>query len=146
MCIRDRAFNPTVEPFRRYSEWKSADDVEWGRRVERGQDYDLIFGERPDNIPENDLEQAFNLWNEIWDLDDENLRERALATFDRVYPIDGEVGQYIRRQTNRRRVPVVLLRQLANYTRARGVMASACLLYTSPSPRDRTRSRMPSSA
>ena len=26
------------------------------------------------------------------------------------------------------------------------VLASACLLYTSPSPRDRTRSRMPSSA
>ena len=27
-----------------------------------------------------------------------------------------------------------------------GVTSSACLLYTSPSPRDRTRSRMPSSA
>jgi len=27
-----------------------------------------------------------------------------------------------------------------------GIMASTCLLYTSPSPRDRTRSRMPSSA
>ena len=27
-----------------------------------------------------------------------------------------------------------------------GTMASDCLLYTSPSPRDRTRSRMPSSA
>ena len=29
---------------------------------------------------------------------------------------------------------------------ARGVGDKACLLYTSPSPRDRTRSRMPSSA
>ena len=29
---------------------------------------------------------------------------------------------------------------------ARRVLASHCLLYTSPSPRDRTRSRMPSSA
>ena len=28
----------------------------------------------------------------------------------------------------------------------RGPMVSSCLLYTSPSPRDRTRSRMPSSA
>ena len=28
----------------------------------------------------------------------------------------------------------------------RAVAASSCLLYTSPSPRDRTRSRMPSSA
>ena len=26
------------------------------------------------------------------------------------------------------------------------IMAASCLLYTSPSPRDRTRSRMPSSA
>eukprot|EP00657_Telonema_sp_P-1_P011819 TRINITY_DN7424_c0_g1_i1.p1 TRINITY_DN7424_c0_g1~~TRINITY_DN7424_c0_g1_i1.p1 ORF type:complete len:116 (+),score=22.12 TRINITY_DN7424_c0_g1_i1:80-427(+) len=30
--------------------------------------------------------------------------------------------------------------------RARGGCSSCCLLYTSPSPRDRTRSRMPSSA
>ena len=29
---------------------------------------------------------------------------------------------------------------------SRGAMARICLLYTSPSPRDRTRSRMPSSA
>ena len=33
------------------------------------------------------------------------------------------------------------------YHHPRGIMAAgACLLYTSPSPRDRTRSRMPSSA
>ena len=36
------------------------------------------------------------------------------------------------------------------YARATGrtgvVLATSCLLYTSPSPRDRTRSRMPSSA
>ena len=30
--------------------------------------------------------------------------------------------------------------------RERGITIKACLLYTSPSPRDRTRSRMPSSA
>ena len=30
--------------------------------------------------------------------------------------------------------------------RAEVIMVNACLLYTSPSPRDRTRSRMPSSA
>ena len=35
---------------------------------------------------------------------------------------------------------------LAILTDRAGVMASPCLLYTSPSPRDRTRSRMPSSA
>ena len=31
-------------------------------------------------------------------------------------------------------------------TRGAGALADRCLLYTSPSPRDRTRSRMPSSA
>ena len=35
---------------------------------------------------------------------------------------------------------------LARYAAARGGHHKACLLYTSPSPRDRTRSRMPSSA
>ena len=30
--------------------------------------------------------------------------------------------------------------------RERGITIKSCLLYTSPSPRDRTRSRMPSSA
>ena len=37
-------------------------------------------------------------------------------------------------------------RQPVNGTIARGDMIYNCLLYTSPSPRDRTRSRMPSSA
>jgi hypothetical protein len=34
----------------------------------------------------------------------------------------------------------------AVYKDAEEIAAKACLLYTSPSPRDRTRSRMPSSA
>ena len=33
-----------------------------------------------------------------------------------------------------------------SYDRLQQVTAQTCLLYTSPSPRDRTRSRMPSSA
>jgi len=32
------------------------------------------------------------------------------------------------------------------YTNLNGLLNGSCLLYTSPSPRDRTRSRMPSSA
>ena len=32
------------------------------------------------------------------------------------------------------------------HTRARALLSKSCLLYTSPSPRDRHRSRMPSSA
>ena len=38
-------------------------------------------------------------------------------------------------------LPVVVFIREAGY-----LIVSACLLYTSPSPRDRTRSRMPSSA
>ena len=36
--------------------------------------------------------------------------------------------------------------ELAKMTVPNGVKYKICLLYTSPSPRDRTRSRMPSSA
>ena len=36
--------------------------------------------------------------------------------------------------------------KIAELARAEGILVNACLLYTSPSPRDRTRSRMPSSA
>ena len=47
--------------------------------------------------------------------------------------------------------PVLMLtafsqKELVDRARDAGVMAYVCLLYTSPSPRDRTRSRMPSSA
>ena len=38
------------------------------------------------------------------------------------------------------------LSQMAEQLGAKAVMVTPCLLYTSPSPRDRTRSRMPSSA
>ena len=41
---------------------------------------------------------------------------------------------------------VLLLMALKTGLHAHGPEYSACLLYTSPSPRDRTRSRMPSSA
>ena len=37
-------------------------------------------------------------------------------------------------------------RRIANLLKQHKLALSACLLYTSPSPRDRTRSRMPSSA
>ena len=118
-------FNPTMEPFQKYTAWKSADNVEWGRRVERGKDYDLIFGGRSDYIPKTELEKAYVLWQQVLDLEDENEKQAALANFEKEYPEDSEVGQYIRRQTNRRRVPIVLLRQLENYARSKGVIASA---------------------
>src|SRR5665811_336876 len=45
-------------------------------------------------------------------------------------------------RNERPEVSVILLRRRLEVA----VLAQACLLYTSPSPRDRTRSRMPSSA
>ena len=45
--------------------------------------------------------------------------------------------------------PVERLREMAAETSDEApstILSGACLLYTSPSPRDRTRSRMPSSA
>ena len=38
------------------------------------------------------------------------------------------------------------LTSMVHYASRRGLNIPSCLLYTSPSPRDRTRSRMPSSA
>ena len=51
------------------------------------------------------------------------------------------MGQIIK---SRRDTPVIIHTAYSSYRN--DVMALACLLYTSPSPRDRTRSRMPSSA
>ena len=42
--------------------------------------------------------------------------------------------------------PIVLLESAKASMEVPSPMAGVCLLYTSPSPRDRTRSRMPSSA
>ena len=41
---------------------------------------------------------------------------------------------------------IMIFLPLISYTDSAGVHVPCCLLYTSPSPRDRTRSRMPSSA
>ena len=52
------------------------------------------------------------------------------------------------RTTNSRAIAVSLIEDLANRMQLNrdAALSGACLLYTSPSPRDRTRSRMPSSA
>ena len=50
---------------------------------------------------------------------------------------DGELGASMRYLSQRFAMP---------YKNVCGVLTDICLLYTSPSPRDRTRSRMPSSA
>ena len=74
------------------------------------------------------------------------------ATFDRTFAIDEIVEEAFERigqqnvagyqLKNARRTLNILFQEWGN----RGIHYWDCLLYTSPSPRDRTRSRMPSSA
>eukprot|EP00656_Telonema_subtile_P013140 TRINITY_DN16669_c0_g1_i1.p1 TRINITY_DN16669_c0_g1~~TRINITY_DN16669_c0_g1_i1.p1 ORF type:complete len:335 (-),score=35.77 TRINITY_DN16669_c0_g1_i1:45-1049(-) len=71
------------------------------------------------------------------------LTQRGL----KFYPHHGELSI----GTRASRLALGLLGQLAGYgvlkvARSRSLVSTPCLLYTSPSPRDRTRSRMPSSA
>ena len=86
-----------------------------------------------------------------WLSDDELQRAALLAPFvaEDVAAADvaelATLGNQI--MTGRRTLPRPMAWLLMRATAARdGVPSSACLLYTSPSPRDRTRSRMPSSA
>jgi hypothetical protein len=64
-------------------------------------------------------------------------------------PDDGIVTQVFPRQRQMPLVGLYLEQRLAAAAETMGrslVLTNFCLLYTSPSPRDRTRSRMPSSA
>ena len=85
---------------------------------------------------------------------------RLMAGLDK--PTSGEVranGERVTGRSVRQRNVAMVYQQFINYTamtvyeniasplRVQGAdKATICLLYTSPSPRDRTRSRMPSSA
>ena len=78
------------------------------------------------------VEQAFG-----WLLTEVSSRELAMHTVEsptRMAPLHPKEGVY-RGELIVRNQPAVVVD-----------IARACLLYTSPSPRDRTRSRMPSSA
>ena len=50
------------------------------------------------------------------------------------------------KKPHRYRPGTVALREIRRYQKSTELLIRNCLLYTSPSPRDRTRSRMPSSA
>ena len=86
-------------------------------------------------------------------MDGTNIQENTILHTDLGFPIEIGKNCTIRKRTGRRR----LRRQTFNKrikrkgkrlirTRSRNGRTRPCLLYTSPSPRDRTRSRMPSSA
>ena len=67
---------------------------------------------------------------------------------DRYHEVLKELADYFEGITGKKFEWTAVQQQIDwAWTRQKGVKANhACLLYTSPSPRDRTRSRMPSSA
>ena len=78
-----------------------------------------------------DAEQDHHLWSEKWD---KNLED--------IFDIQDEVSASIAAQIN----PTLEDYERERIERIKPTNYNACLLYTSPSPRDATLSRMPSSA
>ena len=80
---------------------------------------------------------------------DEGQRDYAAALKDGTAELDGQIIQII---THAEKAALADQARIAGeadgFQRAQSEFATtlSCLLYTSPSPRDRTRSRMPSSA
>ena len=127
--LLDVALNPAADAYGQYFSWIRADEFERGQQSVIGDLYSLMFDERPDNVPEGALEEGYDLWVKILEEDDQARKDYYLAAFDAEYPPSSEVGQYIRRQTNQRRVPMSLLQQLPNYARTKSVLYSAYARY-----------------
>ena len=85
-------------------------------------------------LPNNPLMQAEGV---------ADSHEEGMAYFDDVVGDIGEASSVARRE-----MFLTAGNEMINFLVGRGVrlVRCPCLLYTSPSPRDRTRSRMPSSA
>ena len=118
------ATDMTMDPGALYFSWVRADAFEHGQQDTAGELYDLLFDDRPPDVPENELEQAYQDWQAIRDEPNRQRRDQLYAAFDQQYPANTKVGRYIRSKTNRRRVPYALLQRLSNYSKAKGVWAS----------------------
>ena len=79
-----------------------------------------------------------------------NINEEDIEQFTEIDHGDGEAGLRLGMADLLSSTTVTEVRTDGNFINANGDLtradSDACLLYTSPSPRDRTRSRMPSSA
>ena len=85
-----------------------------------------------------DLDKIQSMWAEDAKIDPDNLHEESLKIpqlHSKYYTLYNTIT--LLRERAREQYNKVRLERYNYYT---------CLLYTSPSPRDRTRSRMPSSA
>ena len=123
------ASNPSLEPYQRMKQWDEADDYARGEGAQIGKVATRLYGEFEGEKPRGDKERGHALWLAIFDNPDPQQRERLFAMFERQHPPGSEVGQYVLRMTNRRRVPLTLLLQLQNYQKAQGVIRSAQARY-----------------
>ena len=111
---------------------------------------------RPSRIGDHDI---IDLDNDEWDpySSASNFNDVDYDKFDKLYPLipataaEAEVASRCLTWTDNQTLAASMQVSFAlviSGARPEGVeqYTSGCLLYTSPSPRDRTRSRMPSSA
>ena len=82
-------------------------------------------------------------------VDDQSIRSEKVKVLEALKPLDEEsiASSFVSAQYTDGGVDGVHKPGYINEEGAKlDILSTACLLYTSPSPRDRTRSRMPSSA
>ena len=122
--LLDAALDPAMDTFQRYAAWRQADDFERGQQDVISDLYSLLLDERPDDVPQDEVERAFVDWLGINDEKDVMVKQQRYAAFNAAYPPASPVGRYVRSQTNTRRVPMRLLQQLGGYQRAQGAYDS----------------------
>ena len=96
-----------------------------------------------DAVIHTNLDSVFNMAKQVLD----GMTARKWGRIINVASVNGQKGAF--GQTNYAAAKAGMhgfTKALALEVAKQGVTVNTCLLYTSPSPRDRTRSRMPSSA
>ena len=76
----------------------------------------------------------------------ELLRSARLSKHKIAFALAYGSGLRVQELVNIKRLDIDIIRKTVHVRNGKGGYDRYCLLYTSPSPRDRTRSRMPSSA
>ena len=71
------AANSGMDTAGKYFSWVRADEFERGQQSAVSDDYSLIFGERPQELSEDEVSKGFSLWQEILGLDDEDKKEQS---------------------------------------------------------------------
>ena len=90
-------------------------------------------------VQEKNTDEGIKVSNEL-SLDKNQIKDVGLATDDADAVTYGQVKEELEELRDK------IVGEISLGTWKFDIISSTCLLYTSPSPRDRTRSRMPSSA